>query len=122
MRDSLAGNNRDDAVSGKTLEKSPEDHGICNVRDLKLVEAEDVGLAGEISCDRGDWVTTVPAADACAASTTNEAHGKFGGMHTFVYVDHESVKVYAAFAGDGRGKSVEEEIHEHSLAGTDITV
>lgn len=43
-------------------------------------------------------------------------------MDAFVYIDHKGVKVDATFAHDGRGKGVEEEVHEHGLAGTDISV
>lgn len=104
------------------LEESPEDHGICNVRDLELIEAENIGLSGEMLRDGGDWVTSIAAADAGATSPADEAHGKFGGMYTLVYVNHEGVKVNATFAGDGGGKGIEEEVHEHGLAGTDVTV
>ena len=109
-------------MSGETFEESPEDHGICNVRDLELVKTKDIGLVGEITRDGGDWVTAVPATDGCAAAAANETHGELGSMDTFVYVNHEGVKVDATFAGDGGGKGVEEEVHEHGLAGTDITV
>ena len=122
ISDPLAGDDTDDAVSGECLEESPEDHGICNVRDLEFVKTEDVGLPGEISRDGCDWVTAVPTADTCATSAADKAHGEFGGMDTFVHVDHERVKVDATFAGDGRGEGVEEEVHEHGLAGADVAV
>lgn len=105
----------------ESLKESPEDHGVCNVRDLEFVKTEDICFPGKISGDGNDRVAAA-ATDACAASPANEAHGKFGGMHTFVHVDHEGVKVYATFAGDGRGKGVEEEVHEHGLSGADIAV
>ena len=44
------------------------------------------------------------------------------GMDSFVHIDHEGVEVYAALAGDVRGKRVVEEVHEHGLAGADISV
>lgn len=106
----------------ESLKESPEDHGICNVRNLELIKTEDIGLPGEISCDGCDWVSAVSTADACAASPADEAHGEFGGMDTFVYVDHEGVKVDATFPGHRRRKGVEEEVHEHGLAGTDVAV
>lgn len=106
----------------ESFEESSEDHGICNVRDLEFIKAEDVGLPGEISRDGGDWVAAIAATDAGTASPADEAHGKFGGMHTFVHIDHEGVKVNATFAGDGGGKGVEEEVHEHGLSGANVAV
>ena len=104
------------------LEESPEDHGICNVRDLEFIKAENVGVSGKITRDGDGWVTAIAAADAGAASPTDETHGEFGSMDAFMYVDHEGVKVDATLASDGRGKGVEEEVHEHGLAGANVTV
>lgn len=106
----------------ESLEEPSEDHGVCNIRDLELIKTEDIGLPGEISRDGCDWVAAVAAADTCAASPADEAHGEFGRMDTFVYVDHEGVEVDATFAGDGRGKGVEEEVHEHGLTGADVAI
>ncbi len=42
-------------------------------------------------------------------------------MHAFVYVDHERMEVHASLLGNMWGQSVVEEVHEHRLAGPDIS-
>ena len=43
-------------------------------------------------------------------------------MYALVHVDHERMEVHAALARDVRGEGGVEEVHEHSLAGADISV
>ena len=77
---------------------------------LELVKAQHVRLGGEVARDGRDGVAS------CVSKL------RLHGVHAFVHVDHEGVEVYAALAGDVRGKRVVEEVHEHGLAGADISV
>ena len=77
---------------------------------MELVETQDVRLRRELAGHRLDGV---PAA---------VPHLLLHGVYALVHVDHEGVEVYAALAGDVRRKRVVEEVHEHGLAGADISV
>jgi len=75
------------------IEKPSEDHRICDVRHLELVQAKYVRLFREVPCNRYERVT-------CACG--------LGGMHSLMNIEHERVEVHTALAGDSRREGVVE--------------
>ena len=83
-------------------EQAAEQHGVCNVRHLELVEAEQSRRLPDLLCDFRDRVSS--------ASVTER-------LHCGVHFGHEVVKVDAALRFDLHIR--EEQVHEHRLAAPD---
>ena len=94
-----------DAALEEPLEEPADQHGVGDVGDLHLVEAEKRRAVGDGVGDRADRV-----ADAAGP----------GGGDAAVDLLHEGVEVDAALRADGRG--LEEEVHQHRLAAADAAV
>lgn len=77
---------------------------------LELIEAQNTGLLREISSHLGYRITSAMT------------HGNFGGMHSFVDIDHKCVEMNSAFTRYGRGEGVVEQIHEHGLSSSDVSI
>ena len=52
----VRGRDDDDTTCEQRLEKTPDDHGIGNIKHLKLVEAQQCCLFGEASSEGGSGV------------------------------------------------------------------
>jgi hypothetical protein len=89
------------------VEESSENHRIRDIRHLKLVQAQYVGLIRKVSCDRQKRITCT---------------GSLGGMHSLMDIKHERVEMHASLVGDACGECVVEEVHKHSLSCPNITV
>src|SRR5262249_19763042 len=98
-----------DAVLEQAREQAAEDHGVGDVGDVELVEAQKPGFLGERDGHRSDRIVAynLAALELLAPS-----------VHVLVHVEHELVKMSAALAHDrARAK---EQVHEHGLAAADV--
>jgi hypothetical protein len=59
---------------------------------------------------------------ACHRDKRVTCTSRLGGVHSFMDIKHESVKVYAQFVGDACGESIVEDVHEHGFPCSDVTV
>jgi hypothetical protein len=49
-------------------------------------------------------------------------HAYFGGMHSFMDIDHECVEMNPAFTRYGRREGVVEQVHEHGLPSPNVSI
>ena len=96
----------------KQLREQPaEDHGVGDVGHMKLVEAKQPGFLRKIRRDQLDRI---------GAGIFAELHLLAKRVDAFVHVEHEFVKMRAALP-QHRAR-VEEQIHQHGFAATDVAV
>jgi hypothetical protein len=92
------------ALGEKRLEEPAQDHGVGDVVDIELVEAEQGRLGRDPPGDRRDRIALLAAAL----------------VDTLVHLQHEGVEMDAALQLDRRG--LEEHVHDHGLAAADAAV
>ncbi len=92
-------------------EQAAEDHGVGNVGDVKLVEAQQPGFLGDGRRGAQDRILFGQRAVLDLLPIA---------VHALVHVGHEFVKMHAAFALHHAGR--EEQIHQHGLAAADFAV
>ena len=107
----VGGCHHHDAALEQLLEKPPEDHGVGNVGDVKLVEAQEPGFFGQRVGDEPDRILALVIA---------ALHALPHAVNALVNVEHELVKMSAALTLD-RAR-LEEEIHQHGLAAADLAI
>ena len=98
----VGGGDDDDAVLEQGLEETAEQHGIGDVLDLELVEAEKADLLGDGPRQGRDGIAVRLAAPA---------------MEGLMDLQHEGVEMHAALPGHRRAG--EEHVHQHGLARAD---
>ena len=93
----------------KRLQQAPQDHRIGNIGTLKFVETQQLSIFSNLRRNprHGVKVVAVLRPDL---------------VQSFVHVLHEIVEMDARLGRDIRGKSIEEEVHEHRLTATDVAV
>ena len=99
----------DGAVGHERFDEAAEDHGVCDVGALKLVEAEDAAAFGDAGGDVGDCVDFVAVLH-------------FHLVEVLVHALHEGVEVNSGLLLDVWRERIVEEIHKHGFAGTDVAV
>ena len=105
VRLQVRGGDDDGAVGKQALEQAADDHGVGNVGDLHLVEAEEAGFLGDGLRHGGDRILRV---------------GLARGVEALVHLLHEGVEVDAALGRDiDHGM---EQVHQHGLAAADLAV
>ena len=105
----VAGRDEHGAVVHERFYEAAQDHGVCYVCALELVEAEDAGAFCNCGCDEGNGVNVI-------------AMLHFDFVYLFVHVLHEVVEVYPGLRMDVLWQGVIEEIHEHGLAAANIAI
>jgi hypothetical protein len=80
---------------------SSQYHRIGDIADEKLIETDYPGLSRNIGCDMVQWIFDI------------SQH-----FESRVYIGHHAVKMNAHFVIDRQG--IEKQIHQESLAATDI--
>ena len=111
LRRHVRGRHHHDAALEQLREQPSEDHGVGDVGDVEFVEAEQPSLLGKLVGDVPDRIL------ACVLA---EFHFLAEGVDALVHVEHEFVKMRAALARD-RAR-LEEKIHQHGLAASDVAV
>ena len=101
----VGGRHHDHPGLEQCLEQAPEDHGIGDVRDVHLVEAQEPGIGGDRPRHVRDGVVL-----------NRSARHREALRH----VRHEGVEMGAAPAGKGGG--LVEQVHQHGLAAADGAV
>lgn len=98
----------DNAVTHEAFQQPPQNHRVCDVRTLKLVEAEHARSGGNVSAHERDCVKV-------------GAILHLESVKASVHFLHEVMEVDPCLGGDVRGESVVEHVHEHCLAGANLT-
>ena len=92
-------------------EQAAEDHGVGDIGDVEFIKAKEPGLLRQL--DRRVF-------DRIFAGMLAEFHLLPERMNAFVHIDHELVKMRAAFSH--HRTSLEEQVHQHGLAAPDLAV
>ncbi len=112
LRRHVRGRDHHDAELEQLLEQPAEDHGVGDVGDVELVEAQQPGLLVQGVRDDGDGVAFLDAALLHVV-----AHGE----DALVHVGHEFVEMGAALALPHR-HGFKEQVDQHGLAAADRAV
>lgn len=99
----------DGTVVHKTLDKTTENHSVCNVSTLEFVKAEDLGFGCDFGGNERDGVDIV-------------AMEKLDLVKFAMTILHEVVKVNAFLFLDVGREGVVEEIHHHCLSAADVSI
>ena len=105
----VRGRDHHDAELEQPREQPAEDHGVGDVGDVELVEAEQPALLGDLGGGKPDRIV---AGDLAVLQLLPEH------AHALVHVGHELVEMRAALA-DHRA-CLEEQVHQHGLAAADV--
>jgi len=115
IRLTIRGSNNNDSMIEELREQSLQNHGIGNVRHLKLVEANQPGFVLD---DFSDWRNRIECRWLCAGIVSRLC--LLDSVDLLVDVRHESVEVHATFLCCLA--AIIEEIHEHCLAAANRAV
>ena len=105
----VRGRDHHDAELEQPREQAAEDHGVGNVGDVELVEAEQPALLGDLGGGKPDRIV---GGDLAEFQLLPEH------AHALVHVAHELVEMRAALA-DHRA-CFEAQVHQHGLAAADV--
>lgn len=109
IRMPVRGGDENNAVGHEGFEEAAQDHGVGDICTLELVETQDLGGFGNVGCDKRNGVELAAMLHADL-------------MEAFVDILHEVVEVDTGFGGLVGWEGVVEEIHQHGLAGSHISV
>ena len=107
----VRGRHHHDAELEQAGEQPAEDHGVGDVGDVELVEAEQPALLGDLAGREADGIL---ALDLAVFELLAE------NPHTLVNIGHELVEVRTSLADDR--VRLEKQVHQHGLAAADIAV